>query len=188
MDPTAPEKKGSRHNPQDAGWSICGFVPSFSPRSTNEVIGLIQTSIDDKLLGLLSSYHQHTIGTFNTCSQGPTHRALTDTGESYNLGDASLPRTTPRPYQPMVFTFHIRTQPDHQFNQMYQIIQVEFKGHMVVTWSSDHSAIYRGLHLRLAIAIDLSLAIEFTWIDWKVVLMQLGYQSNSYNLMHIQES
>jgi hypothetical protein len=55
-------------------------------------------------------------------------------------------------------------------------------------WSFDHSAIYRGMHLRLAIAIDLSLAIGFTRIDRKIVLMQLGYQSNSYNLMHIQES
>jgi hypothetical protein len=59
---------------------------------------------------------------------------------------------------------------------------------MAATWSSDHSAIYRGLHLHLAIAIDLSLAIGFIRIDWKVVLKQLGYQSNSYNLMHIQES
>jgi hypothetical protein len=59
---------------------------------------------------------------------------------------------------------------------------------MAATWSSDHSAIYRGLYLRLAIAIDLSLVIGFIRIDRKVVLMQLGYQSNSYNLMHIQES
>jgi hypothetical protein len=59
---------------------------------------------------------------------------------------------------------------------------------MAATWPSDHSAIYRGLHLHLAIVIDLSLAIGFTRIDRKVVLMQLGYQSNSYNLMHIQES
>jgi hypothetical protein len=59
---------------------------------------------------------------------------------------------------------------------------------MAITWSFNHSAIYRGLHLRLAIAIDLSLTIEFTRIERKVVLMQLEYQSNSYNLMHIQES
>jgi hypothetical protein len=59
---------------------------------------------------------------------------------------------------------------------------------MTVTWSSDHSAIYHNLHLRLAIANDLSLAIRFTKIDQKVVLMQLGHQSNSYKLMHIQVS
>jgi hypothetical protein len=59
---------------------------------------------------------------------------------------------------------------------------------MASTWPSDHSVIYRGIHLHLAISNDLSLAIGFTWIDRKVVLMQLGYQSNSYNLINVQES
>jgi hypothetical protein len=59
---------------------------------------------------------------------------------------------------------------------------------MAATWSFDHSAIYRDLYIRLAIANDLSLAIGFTRIDQKVTLMQLGHQFNSYNLMHIQES
>jgi hypothetical protein len=36
---------------------------------------------------------------------------------------------------------------------------------MAVTWSSDHSAIYRGIHLRLANAIDLSLAIGLTSLE-----------------------
>jgi hypothetical protein len=62
------------------------------------------------------------------------------------------------------------------------------KGHMAATWSSDHSAIYRNLHLRLVIANDLSLAIGSTRVDWKVCLMQLRHQFNSYNLMHKQES
>jgi hypothetical protein len=59
---------------------------------------------------------------------------------------------------------------------------------MAATWSSNHSAIYRSLLLRLAIANDLSLAIGSTRIVRKEILMQLGYQSNSYNLMHNQES
>jgi hypothetical protein len=59
---------------------------------------------------------------------------------------------------------------------------------MAATWSSDHSAIYRILHLSLAIANDLSLAIGPTRIDQKVILMQLGHQDNAYNLMHNQES
>jgi hypothetical protein len=58
---------------------------------------------------------------------------------------------------------------------------------MATTWSSDHSAIYHSLHLRLAIANDLSLAIGVTRIDRKVMVMQLGYQFNSYHLMHIEE-
>jgi hypothetical protein len=59
---------------------------------------------------------------------------------------------------------------------------------MAAMWSSDHSTIYHSLHLHLAIANDLSLVIGVTRIDQKVILMHLGYQFNSYNLMHIQES
>jgi hypothetical protein len=59
---------------------------------------------------------------------------------------------------------------------------------MTATWSSNHSAIYRNLHLHLAIANDLSLAIGLTMVDWKARLMQLQHPFNSYNLMHMQES
>jgi hypothetical protein len=59
---------------------------------------------------------------------------------------------------------------------------------MVAAWSFDHLVIYRDLHLRLAIANDLSLAIGFIKIDRNITLMQLGHQFNFYNLMHIQES
>jgi hypothetical protein len=58
---------------------------------------------------------------------------------------------------------------------------------MAATWSFDHSVIYHSLHLRLAKANNLSLVIWITRIDRKVVVMQLGYHANSYNLMHIQE-
>jgi hypothetical protein len=59
---------------------------------------------------------------------------------------------------------------------------------MAAMWCSNHSAIYHNLHLRLAIANDISLALGVTRIDQKVIVMQLGYQINSYNLMHMQES
>jgi hypothetical protein len=59
---------------------------------------------------------------------------------------------------------------------------------MAATWSSDHSAIYYSLHLCLVIANNLALAIGVIRIDWKVIIMQLGYQINSNNIMHIQES
>jgi hypothetical protein len=45
---------------------------------------------------------------------------------------------------------------------------------MAATWSFDHSAIYCSLHLRLAIANNLSLVIGVARIDRKVVVMQLG--------------
>jgi hypothetical protein len=59
---------------------------------------------------------------------------------------------------------------------------------MATTWYSNHSAIYRGLQLQLDIANDLFPAIGSTRVDWKVSLMQLRHQFNSYNLMHKQES
>jgi hypothetical protein len=64
-----------------------------------------QASIDSRLLGLLSPYHQHAIGMFNTYSRGPTHRSLTDAAGGYNFGGADLPHTTSRPSQPVVSTF-----------------------------------------------------------------------------------
>jgi hypothetical protein len=66
--------------------------------------------------------------------------------------------------------------------------KIELNRPIAATWSSDHSTIYHNLHLCLAIANDISLAIESIRVDWKVTLMQLGYHLNSYNLMHIHES
>jgi hypothetical protein len=124
------------------------------------------------------------MGTFNTYSVGPTHRSLM-TQQGYIFGGAAFPCTTPQPSQPTVSTFHQIAPPSLSLNIIYQISQVEFKGPMTATWSFDHSAIYCGLYLRLVIAIGLSLAIGFTRIDQKVVLIQLGYQSNFCNRMHI---
>jgi hypothetical protein len=114
---TAPEKKGSWHNPQHASWPIRRSIPSFSPEPTNEVVEKAKISINIRLLGLPGPYHRHAIDTFNTCSQGPTHRSLTDTGGGYNLAGASLPHTTPRPSQPTISSFHLGAPPGLQFNQ-----------------------------------------------------------------------
>jgi hypothetical protein len=118
---TAPVKKGSWHNLQHAGWPIRGSVPSFSPTTANKVVGKSQASIDNRLLGLSGLYHQHAIGTFNTCSRGPTHWCLTDSGEGYSLEGAIFSRTTPRPFQPAVFTFHLRASSGLQFNQVLPV-------------------------------------------------------------------
>jgi hypothetical protein len=92
---TSPEKKGSRHNLQHTGRPIHGSVLSFSPTTANEAMGKSQSSIDTRLLSLPTPYHRHAIGTFNTCSWGPTHRSLTNSGGGYNLECAGFPHTTP---------------------------------------------------------------------------------------------
>jgi hypothetical protein len=53
--------------------------------------------------------------------------------------------------------------------------------------SFDHPAIYHDLHLCLATANDLSLLLEATRIGWNDILMRLGYQFNSYNLIEGSE-
>jgi hypothetical protein len=92
--PLLPRKKGSQHNPQHTGRPINGSVPNFYPKPTNEVVGLSQAYVDDKLLDLLGSYHQHVIGTFNTCSRRSIHRSLIDTGGGYSLEGVSFLHTT----------------------------------------------------------------------------------------------
>jgi hypothetical protein len=50
---TAPEKNGSRPNPQHDGLLIHESVPSFSPKAIIEAVGVKPPSVDGKLLGLL---------------------------------------------------------------------------------------------------------------------------------------
>jgi hypothetical protein len=104
-------EKGSRHNPQHNDWPIRGSVPSFSPEPAIEAVEVKPPSIDGRLLGLLSPYHRYAIDMLNTCSRGPTHRSLTDTGGGYSLGGAGFPHISPRPSQPAVSTFHLRAPP-----------------------------------------------------------------------------
>jgi hypothetical protein len=86
--------------------------------------------------------YQYVIGTFNTFSQGPTHRSLTDIGGAYNLGCAGFPHTTPQPSQLAVSTFHLRVPPGLQLNQIIPIEpKLSFKEPMAAMWSSDHLAI-----------------------------------------------
>jgi hypothetical protein len=102
---TAPEKKKFLTTSQYTDWLIYGSPSSFSPPHNHRSSGENHITVNNRLIGLLGPYHQHAIGTFNTCSRGPTHRSLTNTGEGYNLGGADLPHHTPQPSQPMVLHF-----------------------------------------------------------------------------------
>jgi hypothetical protein len=171
-----------------ANRSTCPYPVSL-PSQPLKQWGVKPPSVDDMLLDLPHPYHQHAIIIFNTCSWGSTHRSLIDTGRGYSLGGVGFPHTTPWPFEPAVSTFYLMAPPGLQFNPILpNILKFKIKGPMTTTWSSDHSAIYCILHLRLAIANNLCLAIGSIMIDRKVILMQLGYRSNSYDLMHNQES
>jgi hypothetical protein len=137
-------------------------------------------------ISLLGPYHQHEIGTFDTCSRVPTPRSLIDTGEGNHIENLGIATTLSLP-----FPSECSTDPPSWprlvsilSNTKHTIQGSSLKGHMSATWSSDHSTTYRNLHLYLAIASGLSLAIGSTSVDWKVSLTQLQHQFNSYNLMH----
>jgi hypothetical protein len=85
-----------------------GSTPSFSLNTTIEVVMKVKHLLTIGYVGLLGPYLQHVISTFNTCSRGPTHRYLTNTGGAYNLGGVSLPNHTPRPSQLAILLFPLR--------------------------------------------------------------------------------
>jgi hypothetical protein len=120
-----------------------------------------QAPTDNRLLGLPGSYHRHAIGTFNTCSRGPTERSLTDTGGGYNLGGAGLPHTHSPTFPISCPHVPLMAPPGLHFDHVLANRPkcLVFKEPMPSTWSFDHSAIYRSLHLCLAIANDLSLVV-----------------------------
>jgi hypothetical protein len=142
-----------------------GSLPQ-QPKSSGEK----STSIDNRLLGLSGSYHRHTIGTFNTCSRGPTERSLIDTGGGYNLGGVGLSHTQSATFPTSCLPFPLVAPPGLHFNQILAKGTKcwVFKEPMAATWSFDHSAIYRSLHLCLAIANDLPLVVGVRRIDWKL--------------------
>jgi hypothetical protein len=80
--------------------------------------GESQTSINSRLLGLSGPYHRHTIGTFNTCSWGPTEWYLIDTGGGYNLEGAGLPHTHSLTFLTRCLPFPLVTPLGLHFNQV----------------------------------------------------------------------
>jgi hypothetical protein len=104
-------RKSASNSTSQPDWVVHGTRLNFSPNTAIEAVGLSQSSIDNRLLGLPGPYHRYAIGTFNTCSWKPTHRSLINTGGGYNLGGAGLPHTTPRLSQPDVSPFHLMTSP-----------------------------------------------------------------------------
>jgi hypothetical protein len=66
---------------------------------------------------LTGAYHQHAIGTFNTCLRGPTERSLIDTGGGYNFEGAGLPHTHFPTFPTSCLPFSLVALPGLQFNQ-----------------------------------------------------------------------
>jgi hypothetical protein len=59
--------------------------------NSQRAVGKSQTPVNNRLLGLPGPYHRHTIGTFNTCSRGPTERFfLADTWKRLKVSTLDL--------------------------------------------------------------------------------------------------
>jgi hypothetical protein len=97
-------------------WSVGPYSASLpqQPKSSGEN----QAPVDNRLLGLSGPYHRYAIGTFNTCSRGPTKRSLIDTGGGYNLGGAGLPHTHSLTFPTSCPHFPLVAPPGLHFNQV----------------------------------------------------------------------
>jgi hypothetical protein len=98
-------RKSAPDSTSQPDWAVCGTHLSFSPNTAIKAVCLSQVPVNGRLLGLLGPYHQDVFSTFNTCSRGPIHRSLTDTGGGYNIGGVDFPYHTVRPSQPTVLHF-----------------------------------------------------------------------------------
>jgi hypothetical protein len=157
-------------------------VPSFSPKPTNEAVGLSQASIGDKIQGLLGPYHQYAISMFNTCSRGITHRSLTDTGGGYSLEGVGSPPTTPRPFQPTVSTFHLRAPPGLRLINPQFSKDLKRKQILNLVSGSLHSTSTATYHLSIALLTLSHIEIGLTRINMKVNLNTTRMSYNSYRL------
>jgi hypothetical protein len=86
--------------------------------NNQRVVGKSQAPVDNRLLGLPDPYHRHAIGTFNTCSRGPTERSLIDTGGGYQIGGAGLPHTHFPTFPTSCPHFSLMAPPGLHFNQV----------------------------------------------------------------------
>jgi hypothetical protein len=83
----------------------------FLPHSAIEAVEKAKYLLMTNYIGLLGTYLQHVISTFNTCSWGPTHQSLSDMDGGYNLGGAGFPHHSPCPSQPTVLHFPLWAPP-----------------------------------------------------------------------------
>jgi hypothetical protein len=105
MNPTAPEKKGSWHNPQHSGWPIRRSATQFLSQDKHWSSNESQTYVDNKLYRFTRRITPACNRYIQYLLTGPTHRSLTNTGGGYNLGGASLPHHTTRPSQLTILRF-----------------------------------------------------------------------------------
>jgi hypothetical protein len=102
---------------------------SFSPRTAKESVEKSQAPIDGRLLGLSDPYHWYMVGTFNTCSRGPTHQSLTNTGGGCN---------------------HLRAPPSPRLSMKSLLFELKGDQAIILMSKSLHSTSTVSYHLSIA--------------------------------------
>jgi hypothetical protein len=101
------EKGNSQLHPSTSADQSTGPHLVSLPLTTIEIVEKAKHLLTISYISLLGLYHKHVISTFNTYSRVPTPQCLTDTDGGYNLGGASFPHHTHRPFQPTVLRFSL---------------------------------------------------------------------------------
>jgi hypothetical protein len=137
------------HNmPADRSTSL---YPVSLPGQLLKQWGQSQPPVDGRLLGLPGPYHWHTIDTFNTCSQGPTHRSLTDTGGGYH---------------------HLRAPPGLRLSHLNMASsKMWYEAPIADPWSFDHSTSTEVYIYAIAIANVIQTLARSSRVTWKVFIM-----------------
>jgi hypothetical protein len=91
-------RKSAPDSTSQPDWVVCETHLSFSLKTVIEAVRLSQTFVDNRLLGLLGTYHRYAIGTFNTCSRVLTPRSLTNIGGGYHIKNLRITTTLSPPF------------------------------------------------------------------------------------------
>jgi hypothetical protein len=120
------------------------------------------------------------IGTFNACSQEPTHQSLTDIGGGYNLGGVSFLHTTLRHSQSMISTIHLRAPFGLRLSN--QLLSFDLKREQTLNFASGslHSTSTVTYHLSIALLMISHQEIGLTRINQKVDPIAITMLYNAY--------
>jgi hypothetical protein len=92
-------------------WSA-GPHPVSLPQIVIQAVEKVKHLLMNRLHQLLSSYLQHVISAFNTCSQGLTHQSLINTYGGYHLGGVDFWHHSPCSFQLMILHFSLMASSD----------------------------------------------------------------------------
>jgi hypothetical protein len=126
--------------------------------------------------------YQYAIGTFNTCSWGPTHRSLNDTGGDTSLEVSAFHITTPDLPNRRSSAFHLRALPGLRLSNQSLPTKIKRKQTLNLVSGILHSTCMVVYHLSIALLTISHQKIGVRRINWKVDSSATTVSYNSYQL------